>query len=660
MASNARNLANLVSNDAITIKNAQDRVGIGSTVPTVTLDVDGDTRIAGVITATSFSGNLTGTAGTFSSLSVSGNVSIGGTLTYDDVINVDSIGVITARSGIVLGPTSRDITLGTGATISSPGSNRLSFLTSGEEQVRINDLGRVGIGSLSPTSIVNILDAFQPLVQIKAVDQSGQVQIRLMTDDQYIIAYGPNHANLDQRYNLAFKSTNSSGKITFHTNGNNERARITPTGRMGLGTTNPSAKLEIKDSAPTLKITGAQNDPLSNPHGFIDFENTNLSDTYVASRIICRGSTDAARTGQLLIQNNTNGTVGGDTNLATRVIIDDVGRVGLFNEDPQANLDVSVGDTTTTVAMINGSITRNVMQINSSTTGISTSLLGSSSWSYGGLILGSTNSGHYYQKLHFVGNRHPSSDNVDIGGITAGYRDLLSSNDDSIRDSLGAFIQFRNEDRTDRKTAMLFGTSSGANANVRMYMTNTGRIGMGDNFQAPESRLEIRDGEGTGTIIRSTSTQSTDTNKALKIRNNSVVNTFSVSYRGNVDMNGSTIGGDRSGAIADDGYFDVTTPIKGGHAVITLYSTYDTYPQPVGSGMIYYDTGATRLITVVLDTEVQRVPMSTEKLRSGGSSTSTNAADFTDNAVTVTTPATSTLRFFNRTGSARAFRITFL
>ena len=103
-----------------------------------------------MITATTFSGNLTGTAGTFSSLSVSGNVSIGGTLTYDDVVNVDSIGVITARSGIILGPTSNDLRLGTGATISSPASNRLSFLTSGEEQVRINDVGRVGIGSLSP------------------------------------------------------------------------------------------------------------------------------------------------------------------------------------------------------------------------------------------------------------------------------------------------------------------------------------------------------------------------------------------------------------------------------------------------------------------------------------------------------------------------------
>ena len=78
--------------------------------------------ITGVLTATSFSGSVAGTAsnatlavnaqgltgtpninvgsvsgttGTFS-----GNVSVGGTLTYDDVTNIDSVGLITARSGI--------------------------------------------------------------------------------------------------------------------------------------------------------------------------------------------------------------------------------------------------------------------------------------------------------------------------------------------------------------------------------------------------------------------------------------------------------------------------------------------------------------------------------------------------------------------------------
>ena len=36
---------------------------------------------------------------------ISGNLGIGGTLTYEDVTNVDSIGIVTARSGIKIGPT---------------------------------------------------------------------------------------------------------------------------------------------------------------------------------------------------------------------------------------------------------------------------------------------------------------------------------------------------------------------------------------------------------------------------------------------------------------------------------------------------------------------------------------------------------------------------
>ena len=78
--------------------------------------------ITGVLTATSFSGSLAGTASTatFSTNAFglvggpninvgsvtgttgtfSGNVSVGGTLTYDDVTNIDSVGLITARSGI--------------------------------------------------------------------------------------------------------------------------------------------------------------------------------------------------------------------------------------------------------------------------------------------------------------------------------------------------------------------------------------------------------------------------------------------------------------------------------------------------------------------------------------------------------------------------------
>ena len=45
--------------------------------------------------------NITGVV-TASSANFTDNVSIGGTLTYEDVTNIDSIGIITARDGIVV------------------------------------------------------------------------------------------------------------------------------------------------------------------------------------------------------------------------------------------------------------------------------------------------------------------------------------------------------------------------------------------------------------------------------------------------------------------------------------------------------------------------------------------------------------------------------
>ena len=161
----ARELARLGNTNVISV-DANQNVGIGSLTPEVKLDVIGDAEVSGVITATTFSGtataasglsgsasvNTTGiiTAASFSgsgsgltgvastdniissgivtitnatdststttgalkvtggvgiglSLNVGGDVSIGGTLTYEDVTNIDSVGLITARSGIRIG-----------------------------------------------------------------------------------------------------------------------------------------------------------------------------------------------------------------------------------------------------------------------------------------------------------------------------------------------------------------------------------------------------------------------------------------------------------------------------------------------------------------------------------------------------------------------------
>ena len=56
--------------------------------------------VTGVVTSTSFAGNITGTTGTFT-----GNVSVGGTLTYDDVTRIDSVGIVTAGGGLYVGRT---------------------------------------------------------------------------------------------------------------------------------------------------------------------------------------------------------------------------------------------------------------------------------------------------------------------------------------------------------------------------------------------------------------------------------------------------------------------------------------------------------------------------------------------------------------------------
>ena len=59
-----------------------------------------DLNVTGIITANGLSGNVTGAACTFTTGTFNGNVTIGGTLTYEDVTNVDSLGIVTARAGV--------------------------------------------------------------------------------------------------------------------------------------------------------------------------------------------------------------------------------------------------------------------------------------------------------------------------------------------------------------------------------------------------------------------------------------------------------------------------------------------------------------------------------------------------------------------------------
>ena len=160
--SRARELSKLVNDAAFSVSDSLN-VGINSSAPTVKLDVvgvvsatsfsgdgsslsgitagatlsagSGDQRVvltsltsgtmtaaatdaeltynstSNTLSATTFSGALTGNASglsgspdiTVGSITATGNVSVAGTLTYEDVTNVDSIGIVTARAGIRVG-----------------------------------------------------------------------------------------------------------------------------------------------------------------------------------------------------------------------------------------------------------------------------------------------------------------------------------------------------------------------------------------------------------------------------------------------------------------------------------------------------------------------------------------------------------------------------
>ena len=108
--------------------------------------------------------------GSVNSLNVSGNLGVGGVLTYEDVTNVDSVGVITARNGGYLdirtgssintnatgsaasGTIHKNTNSGEFAVVSggTGGNNHLTFYTSASaaptEKLRIGPAGQLGIG----------------------------------------------------------------------------------------------------------------------------------------------------------------------------------------------------------------------------------------------------------------------------------------------------------------------------------------------------------------------------------------------------------------------------------------------------------------------------------------------------------------------------------
>ena len=122
-------------------------------------DAPGNFTVGGNLTvngSTALTGDLTGSTATFS-----GSVSVGGTLTYEDVTNIDSVGLITARSGIHVGSPGVAATLTaaggavfTGVVTATSFSGDGSSLTgiAATDNVRTNTLVVSGISTLGSSN----------------------------------------------------------------------------------------------------------------------------------------------------------------------------------------------------------------------------------------------------------------------------------------------------------------------------------------------------------------------------------------------------------------------------------------------------------------------------------------------------------------------------
>jgi hypothetical protein len=130
----------------------------------------------------------------------------------------------------------------------SPGANNIGFTTSGVERLRIGNTGNVGIGTTSPAFLLSVssnVDSDGDTVRIvnsnTGTSAAAVFSIKGQGNEFSIKNYGDgtSKANETEFYSGA------GGSYFVFSPSNSEAMRIDSSGRLGVGTTNPLAKLDV-------------------------------------------------------------------------------------------------------------------------------------------------------------------------------------------------------------------------------------------------------------------------------------------------------------------------------------------------------------------------------------------------------------------------------